>query len=617
MTEADLEFRDLFRAEAVERLDTMTDLLIAAEHGDRDPEAVNALLREAHTLKGAAGMVGLDEVSVLAHELEDTLVPVRDAGAALRDDLVESLLAAVDGLRACALGTAHPDKAASPRVRVSADKVDDLLDLVGESLLNRRRLVHRLSPHLAHDAVDELDAGDRLLDQLKETAIAMRMQPLATIAGPLRRATREAARAAGKDVDLVVVGAETELDRAILEELSDPLVHLLRNAVAHGIEPAPERERLGKPASGRVELRATNSAGVVEITVVDDGAGVRADLLAGAADEAELADRLAVPGVSSASEVTELAGRGIGLDAVKRFVESHGGRFGIRSRLGRGTEVTLSLPCTLALVEVLLFERGANVFGLPLTNCDEVARVSAAPLSLGGRSTFDLHGDALPLADVADLVDSDAPALPKQPPAIAVTAGTRRTVVCCDRLIGHEEVVVKALEPPIASVRGYLGTALLGDGRIALVLDPALLVGSPGTPRPRASDVSEARQPCKVLVVEDSLTVRELQRSILEAAGYDVAVAEDGQRALELVESDDTIDLVVTDVSMPRLDGLALTAAIRAHPKRASTPVVIVTSHGSDDDRRRGLDAGADAYIAKGAYDQETLLTTVERLAGR
>src|SRR5207244_398879 len=162
-------------------------------------------------------------------------------------------------------------------VRVSAEKVDDLLDLVGETLLNRRRLVHRLTPGLAHDAVDELDAGDRLLEQLKETAIGMRMQPLSTIAGPLRRATREAARAAEKDVDLTVVGAETELDRAILEEVSDPLVHLLRNAVAHGIEPAPQRERLGKPASGRVELRAANCAGRVEISVTDDGAGVRAD----------------------------------------------------------------------------------------------------------------------------------------------------------------------------------------------------------------------------------------------------------------------------------------------------------------------------------------------------
>jgi two-component system chemotaxis sensor kinase CheA len=616
MTDPDAEFRELFKTEAAERLDTMAALLMDAERGVCGADAVHALLREAHTLKGAAGMVGLADVSVLAHDLEDLLVPVRDAGAALPASLVETLLAGVDELRTRALGPRRPaaEPASEARIRVPADRVDRLLDLVGETMLHRRRLGHGLASGAAGTS-DELDAGDVLLDELKDAAIGMRMQPVGSIAGPLRRATREAARSTGKDVELTVTGGETELDRAILEELSDPLVHLLRNAVAHGIEPAEERTDAGKPPAGRVEVRAVQRAGIVEITVSDDGRGVPAELLRDADGENDLADRLSRPGLSTATEVTSLSGRGVGLDAVKRFAETHSGRLSIRSRPGRGTDVTLSLPFTLALVEVLLFERGANMFGLPISSVEEVLRASGAVV-LGGRRSLDVRGVAVPLADVADLVDADAPAGVPEPPAVLVGAGGKRLAVTCDRLIGEEDVVINGFEPPLNAVRGYLGTALLGNGRIALVLDPADLVRRPGNARTRTPEQQPAAHSRRVLVVEDSFTVRELQRSILEAAGYEVTTAEDGRRALERLHEDESIGLVVSDVEMPELNGIELVAAIRADPVRASLPVVIVTSKGADDDRRRGLDAGADAYIAKSSYDQETLLSTVGRLIG-
>jgi len=614
VTDPDAEFRELFRTEAAERLDTMTQLLIDAERGAGDPDAVHALLREAHTLKGAAGMVGLDDVSVLAHELEDVLVPMRDAGSAVPAGIVDELLARVDELRAQALGRPR-EPTAEARVRVSADRVDGLLELVGETVLHRRRLAHRLAPNLSRDVADELDAGDLLLGELKDAAIGMRMQPVATLAGPLRRATREAAHAAGKEVELAVVGGETEIDRAILEDLSEPLVHLVRNAVAHGIEPAAERERHGKPPVGRVELRAVQRADTVEIVVSDDGRGVAPELLAGAHDERELADRLAQPGFSSSAEVTALSGRGVGLDVVKRFAEGHSGSLAVRSRPGRGTDVVLALPFTLALVEVLLFERGESVFGLPLTSVEEVLRATRADV-LGGRQSIVVHGEAVPLSDIADLMNADAPPARAEPPAIAVGAAGRRIVVTCDRLLGEQDVVINRFAPPLTNMRRYLGTALLGDGRIALVLDPVELVRSPARPRERVEAARPAPPSRKVLVVEDSLTVRELQRSILEAAGYEVTTAEDGRKALECLDDDDEIGLVVSDVEMPKLNGFDLTEAIRADPDRSSLPVVIVTSRGSDEDRRRGLEAGADAYIAKSSYDQETLLTTVERLIG-
>ena len=617
MTDAEAEFRELFETEAAERLDTMAELLLDAEQGSTDTGLVSALLREAHTLKGAAGMVGLAEVSELAHELEDMLIPIRDAGAMLPADLVEPLLAGVDELRRLSSGRTDARLLpAAPRIRVQAERVDRLLELVGETVLHRRRLGHRLTPDAAHELTDELHTGDLLLDELKSTAIRMRMQEIATIAPPLRRAVREAARTARKDVELIVAGGETEIDRAILEELVDPLVHLLRNAVAHGIEPPAERAGSGKPSTGRVDLRAGQRGGLVEITVADDGRGVPADLLAEAGDGASLADRLAVPGFSSAAEVTALAGRGVGLDAVKRFAESHGGTLAIHSRPGRGTEVTLALPFTLALVEVLLFERGPHVFGLPVASVEEVVQVSAS-LVLGGSALFDLRGEALPLADVADLVGADAPAVASRPPAVVVAAAGRRLVATCDRLLGEEDVVINGLEPPLSNVRGYLGTALLGDGRIALVLDPSELVRAPAKHVERSLPVPAERPARRILVVEDSFTVRELQRSILEAAGYDVVTADNGRRALEQLADDDSIGLVVSDVDMPTMNGLEMTAAIRADKTHASLPVVIVTSHASDDDRRLGLEAGADAYIVKSAFEQGALLATVERLIGR
>jgi two-component system chemotaxis sensor kinase CheA len=392
----------------------------------------------------------------------------------------------------------------------------------------------------------------------------------------------------------------------------------LRNAIDHGIEPPSERARVGKPPCGRIELKAVQREGVVEITISDDGRGVSPELLARAADDTELAGLLAAPGLSTASAVTDLSGRGVGLDAVKSYLESRRGRLAISSTPGSGTRVTLALPLTLALLDVLLFRRGVNVFGLPLSSVEEALMVKRR-LTLAGAESIDVRGEAVALVDVADLIGADAPVPPTTPPAILVAAGGKRLAVICDRLLGEEDVVLKPLESPLANVRGYLGTAVLGDGEIALVLDPLELVR--GTDRPRRARPSvESAQPVvrsKVLVVEDSFTVRELQRSVLEAAGYDVATAENGRLALEHLESDADVGLVVTDLEMPELNGLELTAAIRNDPRRSSLPIVIITSLGTEDDRQRGVDAGADAYVVKSAYDQQALLATVGRLIGR
>jgi two-component system chemotaxis sensor kinase CheA len=673
VSDPDADLTELFRDESAQRLDQMDTALLAVESGAAGAETIDSLFRNAHTIKGAAGMLGFDDVRVLAHATEDVLATVRAAGvfppefaapllrataslraqvnaggtaepvAGLLDDLAacraalagEEPPAAAPGPGAAAAGhppgpaPGHPPglapgtgsgPAPGRTLRVPAEKIDHLLDVAGEIMQDRTRLAHSLGGLAGQsgDVADAFGAGERMLDDLKDTAVGMRTLPLAVIAGPLPRMVRDFARGAGKDVEFVVSGADTELDRVILESLSEPLGHLLRNAVIHGIESPAERECAGKPARGRVELRAASRGSLVEIVVADDGRGASTEAIGEARREGSLADVLARPGYSTAEEVTDLAGRGVGLDAVQTYAHSVGGSLTVRSEPGQGMEVVQLLPVALALMEVLLFERAGAVYGVPLAAVEQVVMV-AETLTLEGRQALEIGGKSLPVADFAGLIGASAPPLGGRPPALIISVGGRRAVVTCDTLLGEEEVVIKPLGPLLAGPEGYLGASILGDGRIALLIEPAMLTRrSPRVPalvRPGAADGQGA--PSRILVVEDSFTVRELQRSILEAAGYSVATARDGRDALAVLDRDAAISLVITDLEMPGLDGIGLTRAIRADPARSSLPVVIVTSRAADEDRLSGIEAGADAYMAKRSFDQQALLATVERLVGR
>ncbi len=525
MTDPDPEFLEIFRDEARERLDRMVNTLLALEAGRADADAVDSLFRDTHTIKGAAGMIGLHDVGALAHAMEDVLSGARDGGS-VPAELVAPLLSAADGLRRHVDGdgepvadlivalTAHatgvaatiapgPAPAAmaedpgepviAPRetgerrsIRVPAEKIDTLLDLVGETVLHRRRLEHALGGERAVRArrpvSDELDLGERLLDGLKNAAIGLRTLPLSSIMSPLPRAVRDLASATGVEVELVVEGAETELDRAILEGLPELLVHLLRNAIGHGIEGPDERIRLGKPRCGRLELRAEQRGGLVEISVADDGRGVSEEALAEGERTGSLADVLALAGFSTASEISDISGRGVGLDAVKTKVEAYGGEVEARSTPGRGTQVILRLPLALALMEVMLVERAGNVYGLPLGSVEEVVSLGATH-SLGGRHAIELRGRSIALADMADLMGGLAGPLADRAPVVVLMAQGRRIAAICDNLLGNEEVVVKRLGPWLSPSSGYLGAAILGSGRIALLADPAALVAGHGRRR--------------------------------------------------------------------------------------------------------------------------------------
>jgi two-component system chemotaxis sensor kinase CheA len=519
-------------------------------------------------------------------------------------------------------GDAPKVPARSHSIRVAAHKVDRMLDAVGETVLHHRRLEHMLAgaPRAADETVaQEVDRGERLLDELQETVLELRMVPLSSITSPLPRAVRDLAATEGKQVDLRITGAETQLDRVLLDGMSEAITHLLRNAVAHGIEPPDVREQAGKPRRGELELHAEPRGGQVAIEVRDDGVGVAVEALAEGTRRGSLVDVLAEPGFSTAGGVSEIAGRGVGLDAVKRQVESVGGSVAIDTEPGRGTTTTLLLPVTLALLRVLVLRRGAQRFGLPLASVNEVVAVEQV-MMLEGRPSILVREESLRLRDLAPVLGMAAPDLPEVSRALVVDTSNGRLAVACEEVIGEQEVLVKPLGLPLTEESSYLGAAILSDGAVMLVLDPAHLVRraarTSAVTRVGAVATSKERRAPKVLVVDDQFTVRELQRSILRASGYRVEVACDGREALDVLRAAGDFDIVVTDLQMPELDGLELLAAIRADPDRSSLPVVVVTSRGSEEDRKRGAEAGADAYIVKDEFDQQALLETVKRLVG-
>jgi two-component system chemotaxis sensor kinase CheA len=632
VSSSDEEIHALVRQEAGDCLQRMEANLLALESGGGGAEEIDAILRDAHSVKGTSAMIGWDEAAGLASKIEDRMERAREKGRlAVRS--IGPLLRAVDELgralgaeqgiprgdeRDDATGTGGAGTQA-PTIRIPAPKVDRMLDAVGETVLYHRRLEHALGDTLrdGRQASDELDMGEQLLDELQDSVIQMRTLPLSTITASYPRAIRDLATEEKKEVELTVSGDETQLDRVILDGISETLVHLLRNAVAHGIETAKDRRKAGKPSAGRVELRAEQRGRMVAIQVADDGRGVSAELLARGEEEGSLVDILAETGFSTAERVTDVAGRGVGLDAVKRHVEGLGGALEVQSEPGSGTEVTLLLPVTLALMKVLLFERGGHPFGLPMTSVGRVVAV-ADTTSLGRRPSLELEGQVVPLSDLGQLIGAAGPPLSRHPPAIVVESPGRRLAVACDDLLGEEEVVIKSLGAVLAGVPGYLGAAILGDGRIALVLDPNHLLKIPSEAMTLDQpEETEEDMPTQVLVVDDQFSARELQRSILEAAGYRVEVARDGREALRRIGELADLDLVLTDVQMPEMDGFELLEAIRADDEHGSLPVVIVTTLGDEASRRRGADAGADAYIVKEEFDQQALLATIERLTGR
>jgi two-component system, chemotaxis family, sensor kinase CheA len=475
-----------------------------------------------------------------------------------------------------------------------------------------------------------------LIEDLEQEVMAVRLLPISTAFANLPRAVRELAHETSKEVELVLVGEATELDRKVIEALSDPLVHLIRNAVDHGIEPPDVRKQAGKPRQGTIQVGAQAFGSYAQVIIRDDGRGIEPQQIREAAvrkglfkpeaaallTDQEALELIFTPGFSTAQMITDISGRGVGMDVVRTNVVELGGQVQIESKVGTGTTITLTLPLTLVTTRVLLIELGEHMFAVPASGCQSSVWAYAEQVrTLEGRAMISHEGRLAPLLRLADLLDvGGAQPFPFQhrTPAIIIGTAQRPLALLVDRLVDEREVVVKPLGPLLEKHRRFSGAIQLGDGRLVLLLNPAALAQAARGMALTTTIVKhdERRRHSRLLVADDSFTTRELIRSILQSAGYDVTTAIDGFDALDKLRGD-TYDLVVSDVEMPRVDGFQLTSRIRNDLGLADLPVIIVTSLASETHRRRGLEVGAQAYIVKSQFDQSNLLETVHQLLGQ
>lgn len=473
-----------------------------------------------------------------------------------------------------------------------------------------------------------------LVRELHYQISTLRMLPVGAIFSVIPRAARDLAREERKEVEVLVEGEETEIDREVLERVRDPVLHLVFNAVVHGIETPAVRMAAGKPAAGRVRVAAYSRGEQAIVEVEDDGAGigfravreaaVRKGFLAQAEaeklEESECVRLLFLPGLTTSTVVSGRSGRGVGLDIVKAEIDALKGHVWVETRPGRGTKVTLELPITLAFTHVLLVEVGPSTYGFACSSIQGIAEVSADRIqSLQGRACAELDGRTVPLYWMDQLLGMEQrrPRRGSRWPVLLVGSMERPVAFVVDRVIGDENVIVKPLGSLLRRVPEVSGGIVLGDGRVALVLSASALADTArGVPSFDVGPTHGPRRPVRrVLVVDDAATTRELERAILETAGYQVETAVDGQDALEKLRSRQ-FELVVADVEMPRMDGLQLAAAVRGDPLLNRLPIVMVSSRESDEDRRRGMQVGVQAYVGKGSFDHMTLLDTIESLIG-
>jgi two-component system, chemotaxis family, sensor kinase CheA len=679
---ADDPFR-YFRVEARELLDQLSAGVLDLEAGTAGAGTVPRLLRAAHTLKGAARVVRRPEIADRTHTLEEVLGPYRDDGQPTHDE-IGALLGLIDAINGhLAALDASPSVPAQPvavdKPRGGADPADlqELLEAIGETNAHlaplRRGLAtleragynaQWLSEHAAapaflaadggragstrdrqarlriHALADELTAAltglgralgraveqtARELQQVRACAERLRLVPAGSIFTPLHRAVRDVADTQGKRVTFEGRGAEVRLDPTVLAEVHAALLHIVRNAVAHGIEPAEDRVRRGKPPEGHVVVEVTHRAGRATFSCADDGRGfdlgkVRAAAdrlgLAGTAarDQQELMALALHSGLSTAGTVDEVSGRGVGLDVARDVAERFGGEVTLDSEPGRGATVRLTVPLTLVALDGLICGGAAGPVAIPLDAVRHTVRLRDTD---GGATRLVFEEQTLPLLQLDDLVPprtrpAHRDARPRAGVALVVDDAGGRVAVRVDDLRGIETMVVRALPPMAPATAVVGGVAHDADGNPRIVLAPeGIVAAARHGVRRSAPPPPPPRHP--VLVIDDSLTSRTLEQSILESAGYEVEVAASAEEGLEKARARPHA-LFMVDVEMPGMDGFTFVATTRADPQLRDTPAVLVSSRASADDRRRGREAGAALHMDKNAFDQGELLRHIARL---
>jgi two-component system chemotaxis sensor kinase CheA len=701
MDEASLarELMSTYRAEARERLEAVTRLLLELEKAGSGPAVtacVEQIYREVHSLKGAARSVSEPDVENLAHAFESLLAVARghesideveihswyghlDRLGALIESTIVQLEAAPGVTRAKSeLVVPAPAAPLDESIRVAIPRLDRLLADAGSLLVSEQAQSEAVSQ--LSDVCRELVAleasfrrpargsapgshaaglrtlrqqlqgllqtlrrqrveGRRQLQALGDDLRTLRMTPVKSMFRSFERMVHDLALDTGKRVDFEMLGEEVELDKAVLDALRDPIVHLLRNAVDHGLETMAERRAAGKPETGSLRLTASRRGSEVLIALQDDGRGidpgvlraqaVRSQLLtpaeAEAAKDPQILDLIFASGFSTRSQADEISGRGLGLAIVKQALEALHGRVVIASHtVGVGSTFEVAVPLTLATTRCVLLVAGSDTYAVPLEAIQRTTVVGPDDIVVvQGRPAIRFEDRAAPFVHLTALLHGRAVATSPRLPAVILESAMGRVAIAGDVLRGERELVVKQFPAMLPrSIPCLSGAAALTTGEIVLVIDPAdaaqralRVAYSASGFIPTIAPTGPPPKP-RVLVADDSLTTRTLERNILKAAGYDVAEVADGTEAIRMLQAE-TFDLVVSDVEMPKLDGIGLTQWIRAQPKISSLPVVLVTARGHADDRVRGLNAGADAYIVKREFRQSELLETVDRLLGR
>ena len=477
-------------------------------------------------------------------------------------------------------------------------------------------------------------------DALENGFHKIRMLPIATLFDIFPRLVHDLAQEGRKEITLSVEGADIQVDRQVLELIKDPLLHLVRNAVDHGIETPDQRLASGKPRQGNIRLCAEQRGGNLVLLVCDDGAGINPELVkqtalklgmitpaeAARLNEHETLNLIFRPGLSTAKTVTDLSGRGMGMDIVHENLEQLHGLIQVAGQLGQGTVFTITLPLTLSTSQVLLARAGGETLALPMMNVERILRVSVDKIgSLDGKPAIYTHGRPLPLISLAHLLglpQAEKPLLPNASiPVIVLNVVEKHIALRVDGFLSTRKVVIKQLGRQLRRVKNVAGATILGDGQLVIVLNANDLIQSiQDTPSAAVSPPITIQKIHKrhVLVVDDSITTRMLEKNILENAGYAVSTMTDGQEAWEFIRSHEkeTIDLVIADISMPNMDGFMLTHSIKEDPRFAQIPVILVTSLESPQDKLRGLEAGAEAYMTKKYFDQRDLLEMMDRLVG-
>jgi chemosensory pili system protein ChpA (sensor histidine kinase/response regulator) len=512
-------------------------------------------------------------------------------------------------------------------------RLQELTRMMAESV-NDVASFHDSLTRTVDAAGEDLAAQSRLTRELQRDLMRVRMVPFASLSERLFRVARQTAKETDKRVNLDIRGGAVEIDRSVLERMAAPFEHLLRNAIVHGIEPRAQRVAAGKAETGELLVQVSQQGNEVELRFADDGAGLDLARIRAKAGESgllaegeEVSDQDAAslvfePGFSTADALTELAGRGVGMDVVRSEARALGGRVEIQSEAGKGAAFTIHLPLTLAATQVVLVASGARTHALPSVLVEQLLQVRESELAAARASgTLAVHGESLPLHYLPELLREPGGAGgQRSAPVLILKSGAARLALQVDEVLGNREVVVKNIGPQLARMPGIAGATVLGSGDIVLILNPVLLAG-PGAGRGRTeaalSAVSAAavQRPATVMVVDDSLTVRRVTQRLLEREGYRVLLAKDGVDALEQMQ-ETRPDLMLVDIEMPRMDGFDLTRHVRGNDATRTLPIIMITSRSADKHRNYALDLGVDAYFGK-PFQEDVLLAAISGLLGR